>query len=237
MDTLTAPQLQFGAGTPDRAVMVIDGLDARTASYLAWEALSKARLSMPRVTGRTALRLQPIYGDSFFGIWFPDNHVWFMEKGTKPFTMRSLAGKTIPMWVEDPGGQLRAKDPKIKVRRTEDGRTQVLIFRRAARIGQRRVIRKRSKVTGTYQTTSTPASYPGAPGRIARRIPGEPFTPRGKVGGQIAAGNIGVRWRHPGLQAAQYLNSAIARTAFENGYLISTVYILDGASWEYVMGA
>ena len=236
MDTLTAPQLQFGAGVPDRAVMVVEDLDAQSAYYLAVEATSQARQTMPRVTGRTALRLQPIWGESFFGIWFPDNHVWFMEKGTKPFTMRSLAGKTIPMWVEDPGGQLRAKDPKIKVRRTEDGRTQVLIFRRAAKIGQRKIIRRKSRVTGAYETTSVPASYPGAPGRIARRIPGQPFTPRGKVGGGIASGNVGVRWRHPGLQAAQYLNSAIARTAFENGLMIGTVYIMDAASWEYVIG-
>jgi hypothetical protein len=236
MDTLTAPVLQFGAGTPDRAVMVIDDLDERTAMYLAWEAVMQARQSVPRVTGRTALRLQPMWGDEYFGIWFPDNYVWFMERGTKAFTMRSIAGKTIPMWVEDPGGQLRAKNPKIKTRRTEDGRTQVLIFRRAARIGQRKTVLKKNRITGQYQSTSVPASYPGAPGRITRRIPGQPFTPRGKVGGQIASNNIGVRWRHPGLQAAQHINSAIARIAFENGLLIKTVYFLDGASWEYVMG-
>jgi hypothetical protein len=236
MDTLTAPVLQFGSGTPDRAVMVIDNLDERTAMYLAWEAVMQARQTIPRVTGRTALRLQPMWGNEYFGIWFPDNYVWFMEKGTKAFTMRSIAGKTIPMWVSDDGGQLRAKNSKIKTRRTEDGRIQVLIFRRAARIGQRKQVFKKNKLTGAYQATSVPASYPGAPGRISRRIPGQPFTPRGRVGGQVASGNIGVRWRHPGLYAAQYLNSAIARTAFENGLLIKTVYFLDGASWEYVMG-
>lgn len=237
MDTLTAPILQFGSGTPDRAVMVIDDLDERTAMYLAWEAVMQARQAVPRVTGRTALRLQPVWGNEYFGIWFPDNYVWFMERGTKPFTMRNLAGKTIPMWVEDPGGQLRAKNPKLKVRRTEDGRTQVLIFRRAARIGQRKQVFKKNRLTGEYQATSVPASYPGAPGRITRRIPGQPFTPRGKTGGAISSGNIGVRWRHPGLQSAQYINSALARTAFENGYIIKTVYFLDGASWEHVMGA
>jgi hypothetical protein len=236
MDTLTAPQLQFGGSVPDRAVMVVDDLGAQSAYYLAVEAVAKVRLTMPRVTGRTAMRLQPIWGEAFFGVWFPDPHVWFMEHGTKPFTMRSLAGKTIPMWVEDSGGQLRAKNPKIETRRTQDGRTQVLIFRKAARIGQRRVIRKRSRVTGAYETTSVPASYPGAPGRIARRIPGQPFTPRGRVGGGIATGNVGVRWRHPGLQAAQYVNSALARTAFENDLMIGTVYVLDAASWEYVVG-
>jgi hypothetical protein len=52
------------------------------------------------------------------------------------------------------------------------------------------------------------------------------------VGGQIGAGNVGVRWRHPGLRSAQFLNSAIARSAFEAGFLIQTVYACDGAEWE-----
>jgi hypothetical protein len=113
MDTLTAPVLQFGAGTPDRAVMVIDDLDERTAMYLAWEAVMQARQSVPRVTGRTALRLQPMWGDEYFGIWFPDNYVWFMERGTKAFTMRSIAeasfGRKIPKSRHD---ELRTGAPR-----------------------------------------------------------------------------------------------------------------------------
>jgi hypothetical protein len=46
---------------------------------------------------------------------------------------------------------------------------------------------------------------------------------------------VGVRWRHPGLRAAQFINSAIARSAFEAGFLIQTVYACDGAEWEALM--
>lgn len=212
--------------------MIIEDLDEQSAQYLAINAVYAARQSMPRVTGATANRLRPVYGEGFFGIYFPDAWTWFQERGTKPFTMRSLAGKTIPMWVSDEDGQLRAKNSKIRVRTTEDGRVQVLIFRRAARIGQRKTVRRKNPVTGAIEVTTTVASYPGAPGRIARRIPGMPNTPAGRVGGQIAAGNVGVRWRHPGLRAGQFLNSAIARSAFEAGLLIQTIYACDGAEWE-----
>jgi hypothetical protein len=232
MPDLLAPQLQFSSGTPDRMIMIIEGLDEQSANYLAINAVYAARLSMPRVTGVSANRLQPVHGEGFFGIYFPDAYTWYQERGTKPFTMRSLAGKTIPMWVSDEDGALRSKNPKIKVRTTEDGRVQVLIFRRAARLGERKTVRRKNPVTGAMETTTTVASYPGAPGRINRRVPGQPGTPVGRVGGQIGAGNVGVRWRHPGLRAAQFLNAAIARSAFEAGFLLQTIYACDGAEWE-----
>jgi len=232
MPDLLAPQLQFGAGPPDRMVMVHEDLDEQSAKYLSINAVYTARMSMPRVTGGSANRLRPISGDGYFGIYFPDPWTWYQERGTKPFTMRSLAGKTIPMWVSDENGSLRAKNPKIQVRQTQDGRTQVLIFRRAARIGQRKTVRRKNPVTGAMEITTTVASYPGAPGRINRRTPGVPDTPAGRVGGQISTGNVGVRWRHPGLRAAQFLNSALARSAFEAGLLVRTIYICDGAEWE-----
>lgn len=234
MDTLTAPQLQFAAA-PDRVIMPVDDLAEHEARYLAIEAVSQARLSMPRVTSRTAMRLQPIYGDGYFGIYFPDPWVWFQEHGTSPFTMKKLAGKTIPMWVEDPGGVERAKNPKIRTRTTDDGRLQVLIFRRAARLGQRKTVTRKSRVTGKTETVDVPMSYPGAPGRIVRREAPSPFTAPGRRGGAIAAGNVGVRWRHPGLRAQQYLNSALARTAFESGLLVGTVYFLDAQTFEYAL--
>lgn len=213
-------------------IMIIEDLDEQSAQYLAINAVYAARQSMPRVTGATANRLRPIYGEGFFGIYFPDAWTWFQERGTKPFTMKSLAGKTIPMWVSDEDGQLRAKNPKIQVRTTEDGRTQVLIFRRAARLGERKTVRRKNPATGAIEVRTTVASYPGAPGRINRRAPGQPNTPAGRVGGQISPGNVGVRWRHPGLRAGQFLNSAIARSAFEAGMLIQTIYACDGAEWE-----
>ena len=222
-----APQLIYGAGTPDRMVMFVD-VSEQDAHYLAINATEHARLTMPRVSGATARHMQPIWDQGYFGIYFPDPHTWYMEHGTKPFTMRSLAGKTIPMWVSDLDGSIRAKDPKAKVRRSEDGRLQVLIFRRAARIGQRKTIRRPNRFTGAMETVTVPASYPGAPGRINRRVPAG----FGPSGGQIAQGNVGVRWRHPGLRAMQFLNSAIAETAFSSGLFIDEVYAVNGASLE-----
>lgn len=230
MPDLLAQQLQMGSGTPDRMIMVVKGLQETEAQYLANEAVARARQTMPRVSGATANRLAPIYGPSWFGIYFPDAWTWFMEHGTKPFTMRSLAGKLIPMWVDDPSGAEKAKNPKAKTRRTQDGRQQILIFRRAAKIGARKVVTRKNKVTGVMEKTTTAASYPGAPGRINRRSDGIGFG-NGQAG-QIARGNGGVRWRHPGLRSQQFLNGAIAQAAFRSGLLIGTIYVTDGASWE-----
>lgn len=234
MPDILAPQLQMGAGTPDRMIMFVDGLSEEDARYLSIESVYRARQTMPRVTGATASRLQPIYGRGWFGIYFPDNYAWFQEHGTRAFTMRSLAGKIIPMWITDQDGSMRAKNPKAKTRTTDDGRTQVLIFRRAALIGQRKTVRRRNKVTGQVEITTTPASYPGAPGRIGRRATGLGF--QGSTGnaraGQIASGNVGVRWRHPGLRGQQFLNAALAGTAFRAGLLIGTVHATDGAAWD-----
>jgi hypothetical protein len=226
MPGLTAPQLHYGSGIPDRLVMFVEA-DEQSCQYLAIEAVSHARLIMPRVSGHTASRLQPLWGSGWFGIYFPDKQTWFMEHGTKPHTMRSLAGRVIPMWVSDTDGSIRSKNPKTKTRLTEDGRLQVLIFRRVAQIGQRKFVRRKNKVTGKIEITQVPASYPGAPGRINRRVPAGSSS-----GGQIAAGNGGVRWRHPGLRAMQYLNSAIAETAFSSGLFIAEIYATDGASLE-----
>ena len=222
MAPITVPQLVLGSGTPDRMVLRAPDINDDEAKYLAINAVHRARQTMPRVTGATANRLVPLYGEGWFGIYFPDPQAWFMEHGTAPRTMRSLAGKLIPMWVADADGSLRAKNPKIKIRHTEDGRTQVLIFRKAARIGERRQVRKRNKDTGQMELTWTVASYPGAPGRISQR----------SSNGQIGGGNVGVRWRHPGLRALQYLNGALAEAAWEANIPLTTVYATTGAEWE-----
>ena len=146
----------------------------------------------------------------------------------------TLTHNTIPMWVNDADGSLR-KDPKAKTRVTEDGRTQVLIFRKAARPGQRKITRRRSRVSGQMETTSVPMSYPGAPGRIGSRSPGAPNTPAGEVGGQIRGGNVGVRWRHPGIKAMQFLNSAITIAAFDAGIALDRVYVVDGPSFSMLL--
>lgn len=234
MPDILGPQIQMGSGPPDRMIMFVDGLSPEDARYLALDALYRARQTMPRVTGATANRMQPIHDEGYFGIYFPDPHVWFQEHGTRAFTMRSLAGKVIPMWVDDLDGSKRTKNPKAKTRQTEDGRFQVLIFRRAAKIGQRKMVRRRNRVSGQIEERSVPASYPGAPGRIANRFTGQGF--QGSAGnaqrGQIGTGNVGVRWRHPGLRGSQFLNGAIAGAAFRAGLLINTIYATDGAAWE-----
>lgn len=226
---LTAPQLTISNGIPTRMVMVFRDLPVDEALYLAEDAMWRARQRMPRVTGLTASRVRPIWGPRWFGLSF-DQTAWRMEKGTGPHTMKSLAGKTIPMWITDVDGSEKRANPKAKTRRTEDGRVQVLIFRKAAKLGAR--VTKRSRWGMTY---SAPAAYPGAPGRINRRIPGSPWTPVGLKGGAIGAGNEGVRWRHPGVRSMQFLNSALAETAFDAGLIIEPVYAVDDEAMPQVL--
>lgn len=201
-----SPGLGVAPGVvPDALYVLVDGLSDDRAWGLAVQATKLARTRVPRLTGRAARSLWPYYGAGFFGVRWSEPHLWYAEAGTRPRTMRSLAGKTIPMWVADEDGSLRRADPKIKKRVTEDGRQQVLIFRKAARIGQRKGVVRR--VGGARTVVSVPASYPGAPGRIARRT----------ESGRVDAGNVGVRWRHPGAQPGRYLTSAIADVAQQAG--------------------
>jgi hypothetical protein len=124
--------------------------------------------------------------------------------------MRSLAGKTIPMWIDDPTGEERRQNPKAKTRRTKSGKIQVLIFRRAAKIGARKQVRR--AVGGVVHNVSVPASYPGAPGRITRRH-GERGSSRGEhQPGGIRRFNTGVRWRHPGLAPRGFLHYGLTRS-------------------------
>lgn len=212
------------AEDPDRIVMLID-LDVFDTEQLAEAAVSIARSRMPRVTGYMASTLQPLAGPGYFGIYFPDRKVWFMEQGTRPHTMRNLPrDKPIPMWVEDAdGSQAREirkhskKPPQTRV--TEDGRRQVLIFRRVAPNKSRKTIMRDG------QPVSVPRSYPGAPGRISAR----------RSTGKIATGNVGVRWRHPGIAPRMFLNSALADIALANGIELVPVYLCDTTSFFHLM--
>jgi hypothetical protein len=230
---LTAPQLQMSP-SPDMLIMVFRDLTEDDAQRMAYDALYRARARMPRVTGVTASRVRPVSGRRYFGLSFP-REAWYMERGTGPFTMRSLAGKVVPMWITDTDGSARRDNPKARVRSTEDGRTQVLIFRKAAKLGARKMVTRPSKYGGAPLTYTAPAAYPGAPGRINRRNPGAPWTPVGGRGGAIASGNTGVRWRHPGVRAMQTLNSALAEAAFDAGLIVEPVYAVDPASFELVL--
>lgn len=155
-----------------------------------------------------------------------NSYVWFQEQGIRPFTMFSLAGKTIPMWVDDPTGTERQKNPKAQVRTTLSGKTQVLIFRRAAMPGQTKKVRRKT-AGGTYEEYTVPMSYPGAPGRIARREAPQPWTTPGRRPGAIARGNVGVRWRHPGLAPRQFLNHAMTLAAEKGGIVPTRIYAAD----------
>lgn len=217
------------SGRPDRVLMLAD-VDAHKAQQIAYTAVTIARLHAPKLTGASSSRLEPVYGDGYFGVFFPDPYVWFQDHGISPFTMRSLAGKVIPMWINDPTGAERSKNPKAKTRTTASGVVQVLIFRKAARLGSQITKRKRDPKTGRVVETSKPASYPGAPGRINRREMGAPHTTPGRLGGAIAPGNGGVRWRHPGIAPRLFLNHGVTMAAQQHGILPVRVYVCDSTT-------
>lgn len=214
--------------TPDRVLMLVPGLSGKRARVVANDAVKIARRNAPKMTGDGARRLQPLYGEGWFGIYFPDSYMWFQDHGIRPFTMKSLAGKTIPMWINDPTGEMRAKNPKAKTRTTESGQTQVLIFRKAALPGTRITKTRTDPKTHIKRVMEDrPASYPGAPGRISNRESGRPNTTAGRVAGAIAKGNGGVRWRHPGTAPRLFLNNGLTVAAQQHGILPVRIYIAD----------
>jgi len=230
MAVLTETQEMIISARPDRLIMRLDGLSGPRARVLANAAVREARRVMPKLSGAAASRLFPLYGTGFFGLGWQDSYVWFQEQGIQPFTMFALAGKTIPMWIDDPTGTEREKNPHADTRVTLSGKVQVLIFRKAAMPGQTKTTRKKV-ADGTFEERTVPASYPGAPGRISRREASTPFTTPGRVAGQIARGNVGVRWRHPGLAPRKFLNHAMTLAAERGGFSPERVYAAD-RSWR-----
>lgn len=209
---------QGGAGHhPDRLVMTVDGLSEPDAQFLAHEALTLARMAAPKVTGAGAAGMAAVWGPGFFGVRWEDDYIWFQEAGIRPFTMRSLAGKTIPMWIDDPTGEERRKNPTARVRTTASGKVQVQIFRKAAPIGSRKTV-QRNAPGGQTISVEVPRSYPGAPGRIAVTEARRPWTTPGRVGGAIARRNVGVRWRHPGLMRRSFIRQGLVVAASHHGF-------------------
>lgn len=204
---------------PNRVYMEVPGATSVQCHALAISAVFHARSQMPKMTGAGARSLRPLWGEGFFGITWDDPYVWFQEVGIHPFTMKRLAGKIIPMWVPDPTGEMRRKNPKAKTKRSEDGRTFVLIFRKAAKQGERRKVTQKD---GSVR--DVPASYPGAPGRIAVREMARPHTTVGKIAGAVAQRNVGVRWRHPGLTPRSFLHHGMVQAALTAGYAPGQVY-------------
>lgn len=213
---------------PNQMVHMVADLDARIARQAAVLAVQYAYEMAPKVTGASASRMSPVWGYGMFGIAWADDHIYFQEVGTRPRTMRELAGKVIPMWVDDPFGYEAVKNPRARRRVTMDGRNQVLIFRRAARQGETKTVRTRTP-SGRIETRVTAASYPGAPGRISRRVSGGIFGPsEGKIAGTIAKGNVGVRWRHPGLPGQGFITEGLRRAAFDLGIQVTVPRTLVG---------
>lgn len=229
MFTTTLPEIKL-SDRPDRLVAVEYGLSARECERIARYAVDIARQRAPKMSGSSAAALEPLYLDHVYGIYFPSPILWYQDHGTRPFVMRSLAGKTIPMWVDDPAGTIRAKNPKAKTRTTASGRFQVLIFRRAGMPGQRIQKMVKDRKTGQMVPKSVPASYPGAPGRINQREAGSPMTTPGRTPGAIAPGNGGVRWRHPGISPRLFMNSSILLAAQHFGVNPQRVYVADAGS-------
>lgn len=207
---------------PDRLVMQVADLLPGDAEPIAMQALAYAFKNAPKATGNSARNLKAVYGDGFFGIQWQDAQVWYQESGIRPFTMKSLEGRTIPMWADDPKGDLRRDNPKAKTRVLPGGRKQTLIFRKVARRGDRRKVRRMQ--AGRMVVVDVPASFPGAPGRIALRHAGSPDTTPGYRAGQIHAGNVGVRWRHPGLSPRGFIEHALRMAAREGGVPEGPIY-------------
>lgn len=201
------------APIPMQMIMYAPGLDVAECAVLAREATDTARRLCPKMFGTAAGALREVHGPGFFGVRWQHAYVWHQERGTQPFTMKTLAGKTIPMWIDDPRGKMRRENPKIKTRTTKSGRVQVLIFRRAAKIGARK--RAQRRVNGRWRNVDVPASYPGAPGRIAGRHAARPHTTEGKTPGAVRRFNVGVRWRFPGLAPRGFLHHGVHQAAVE----------------------
>ena len=212
-------------GIPNRIYMR-SSAGAATNRALAQQAVRYGRSLVPKVSGRAAKGMTPYWTDSTFGISWDRQYLWFQEAGIRAFTMTKIAGKVIPMWINDPTGSEARKNPKAKKRRTRDGRQQILIFRRAAKIGERKRVARRNSRGEILGWRDVPASYPGAPGRISHRHP------TGRIAGKPprATPHVGVRWRHPGLEGRGMLQHALLQTAQANGLRSRAVYATYGRS-------
>lgn len=199
---------RVGAGTPNAMVAFVEGMSYETALGMSAAAVHIAQEWMPKVSGSAARSLRPVAYRGYYGISWGRSYIRHLEHGTRPRTMTSLAGKTIPMWVDDQDGSRAAKmSPKDRAtltRTTEDGRRQIKIFRKAAPIGSRKWIEREGR------RVSVPRHYPGAPGRIRDRT----------EDGRIAPGNVGVWWRHPGTKGRDYIGDALDYVAHTAGVKI-----------------
>jgi hypothetical protein len=189
--------------------MVVDELPRANAYLLALEAVEEARKKMQ------------------------DSYVWYQDHGIRPFTMNNLQGKTIPMWINDPSGQLRQKNPKAKTRVTKDGRQQTLIFRKAPKQGGGTQRYSRNSKTGALElNTDKKGSSPTKAGRAKKdNLAGSLSEEGRKSGGKNGSGSSGMGWRYPGIAPKLFINNSITVTAQKNGILPVRIYVTD-ATWN-----
>lgn len=215
----------------------VKGLDPFRAHQLAVLAVQQARAVAPKGymalgEGGMASRLEPYSGKGYFGIRWVDQYAWFQENGAKPFTMTALEGKTIPMWIKDQTGSERIKNPKAETRVRPDGVTEVLIFRKVAKKGARKTVKLKNG-----KSKSVPASYAGAPGRIALREARHPYTTPGKAAGAISPPNVGVRWRNPGMDGKHFMQHGIQTAAQSFGIIVTKIVARHPSGQEELVAA
>lgn len=195
---------------PNRLYLRAPQYNREQCEMLAKQAVALIQSITPKLSGRGSAGINPYWGVGWFGVRWDRPYLWHQETGTKPHTMRNLAGKMIPMWIDDPTGAEARANPKAKKRRTESGRQQILIFRKAAKPGARKKVAVRDREGRLMRWRDVPAAYPGAPGRIARRSYDER---KGQNSGRIARlvprPHVGVRWRHPGIVNREFMQHGL----------------------------
>lgn len=213
------PIEQTGKAIPNRLYIRCPGQTKQETQLLAEVAARLCRRLVPKLSGRAAEGIKPYWGPGYFGVSWTVPYVWFQNSGTRPHTMRSLAGKVIPMWIDDPTGIEQRKNPKAKTRITVNGRRQVLIFRKAAKFGERKMVARRDGAGRLMGWQDVPKSYPGAPGRINRRN-----YETGEISKLLVRPHVGVRWRHPGLVPREFLTRGLQVVAVTAGLPDITCY-------------
>src|SRR5580658_6984428 len=112
---------------PDRMIMIVPEAPQSLCEALANRAVLHAQYLAPKLSGRAADSIYPIVERSGFGVGWTVPWLWYQDQGVRPYLQRSLAGKTIPMWIDDPSGSVARDNPKAEKRTTASGKPQVLI--------------------------------------------------------------------------------------------------------------
>ncbi len=198
-------------------------MEAAQTKDLAILSARICRRVCPKISGRAAEGIKPVNGPGWYGVKWDVPYVWYQNAGINPFTMRSLAGKTIPMWIDDPTGEVKRENPKADTRITVNGRRQVQIFRKAAKFGERKKIGVRDNQGRLVGWRDVPKSYPGAPGRINRRSDST-----GQISKLLPRPHVGVRWRHPGIVPREFLQYGLQLVGDHAGLEDLTVYATYG---------